>query len=120
MKRVMVRACSVAIALLTVLLAVAGANGRKKTNQTPEDTVLGTVSCTVAAPRPPAGATQTPPDSVQLCLDRHGVIVVIQEPRDEAIPIDNPETLKGYEGRRVSVSGYKNGDNFHIISVRII
>jgi hypothetical protein len=120
MKKLVVTSTSVAIALLIVLLAVSFAEDKRNAKRMVEDTIYGTVTCTIAPPPPPPGATQTLPDSTKQCLARHGSIVIIEEPRRDAIPIENPDAVNGYEGRRISASGYKNGDNFHIISVRVI
>jgi len=112
------RLASAAVALLMVLPVVATAKDKKKPTPKGEDTVYGTVGCTVPPPPPPPGATQTPPDSAEQCLGRHGAIVIIEEPRRDQIRIENPEVVKAFDGQRVSASGYMNGESFHVVSVR--
>lgn len=109
------------VVLLMALLPVAVAAKDKK-NEKPkvEDTIYGVVGCSVPAPAPPPGATQTPPDSAQQCLGRHGTIVIVEEPRRDEVRIENPDAIKEYNGHRVSASGYMNGESFHIVSVREI
>lgn len=104
---------SLSITLL-VILAVAAFAGPKPG----EATIDGTVSCSVAPP--PKVSPTGPSDTVQDCLDRGGAVVIVEDGKDHGIAIDNPNAVKGYEGRRVSVSGYRKGDSFHVVSMRII
>ena len=106
---------------LLIALTAAVAGGQTAPKPTQEVTIYGIVSCSIPPPPPdPAKAGAQIPDSVQLCLARHGKVVIIDEYTQKAVPIENPDTVKGYEGHRISTSGYMNGDSFHVISVRII
>jgi len=116
--------------LLLILLAAAIA-GDKTTQKPTEITLYGTVSCSIPpAPPPPPAAPPDPtkpptpqvPDRVDLCLARHGKVVLVDDVTKNQTPIENPDPVKGYEGRRISTSGYMNGasDSFHVISVRRI
>ena len=108
--------------LFLVCLATASIAGDKKVQKPKtEDTLYGTVSCSVPAPPPdPAKAGAQTPDSVQLCLARRGKVVIVDDVTKNGIPIENPDTVKGYEGHRISSSGYMHGDSFHVISVRTL
>jgi len=119
MPRALLIRVAVFTTLLTVLLPTAVA-GNKKTKKQPEDTIYGTVTCTVAQPPPPPGTASAPRDSVQLCLDRKGLVVIAPDGSKNGVTIDNPDAVKGYEGHHVSVSGYTKGENFYIVSLRVI
>ncbi len=119
MPKVLPKWVAVSTALLMVLLSAAVARN-KKTKKQPEDTIYGTVTCTIAQPPPPPGTASAPRDSVQLCLDRKGLVVIAPDGSKNGVTIDNPDAVKGYEGHHVSVSGYTKGDNFYIVSLRVI
>lgn len=107
------------LSLLMLLTMVAGAREKKKKDKS-EDTIYGTIGCSIPAPPPPKGSSQTPADSVALCLARQGKAVIVEDGSRNETLIDNPDAVIGYEGHRVSVSGYTNGDSFHIVSLRTI
>ena len=46
--------------------------------------------------------------------------MLVADDDHHVIPIDNPEAVKGHHAHRVALDGYMSGDNFHVISVRII
>jgi hypothetical protein len=104
--------------LLIAVFAIAGDNKNKK--PTPEDTLYGTITCSIPAPPPPPKATGTPADTVDLCLARKGLIMIINPDDRTSMAIENPDTVKGYEGHKISVSGYLNGATFHVVSLRIL
>lgn len=106
--------------LLTLLMLLLAADAREKKKQKPEDTVYGTVSCSIPQPPPLKGAPPNSADSIALCLGRHGTAVIIDDVTRLPLPIENPDTLEGYEGHRVSVSGFMNGQNFHVVSLRVL
>jgi hypothetical protein len=109
---------AVSTALFMVLLTPAVA--RKKIRKKGEDTIYGTVSCTVPLPPAAPGATPAPPDSVQQCLGRKGTVVIAPDGNRNGVTVDNPDAVKGYEGHHVSVSGYSKGESFYVVSVRVI
>jgi hypothetical protein len=109
---------AVCLLLLTVLTAAAGTNPK---NPTAEVTRYGIIGCSIPAPPPdPAKAGAQIQDTVDLCLARSGKVVIVDDVTKNLTPIENPQTVKGYEGKRVSTSGWMNGDNFHVISLRHI
>lgn len=121
MRKVPLVSAVFSLPLLMALTTMAGAGDKKPPKPTPESTLYGTVSCSIPPPPPdPAKAGAQTPDSVQLCLARKGKVVIVDEVTRNGTPIENPDTVKGYEGHRVSMSGYMNGDSFHVISLRTI
>jgi hypothetical protein len=119
MLRVSMMRLAVSTALLMILLAPALARD-KKVRKKGEDTIYGTVTCTVPVPPVAPGAPPAPLDSVQQCLGRKGLIVIAPDGNKNGITVDNPDVVKGYEGHHVSVSGYTKGETFYIVSVRVI
>lgn len=136
---------STCVALLAAIVAIGVAQaGKKEKAKITEETVLGAVSCTVAAPKPPtlvpgpngvpqvaapAGTTTGPTSSVVVpqpistvrdCLSKGGQVVIHPDGSRTELAIENPEMLKGHEWHRVSISGYLNGTLFHIMSLRRI
>ena len=135
---------STAVVLSVAILAIGVAQaGKKEKSKITEETVLGAVSCTVAAPKPPtlvpgpngvpqvaapvgttAGPTSSvvpqPINTVRDCLSRGGQVVIHPDGGRTDLAIDNPEVVKGHEWHRVSISGYLNGTLFHIMSLRRI
>jgi hypothetical protein len=116
---------AVVATLLLILVAAAVAADKKPT----ETTLYGTISCSVPpAPPPPPVVPPDPtkppappvPDTVALCLARSGKVVIVDDVTKNLTPLENPDSVKGYEGRRASISGYMNGDSYHVISVRRI
>jgi hypothetical protein len=114
-----------------LLILIAAATAADKTQKPTEITLYGTVSCSIPpAPPPPPVAPPDPtkppappvPDTVDLCLARHGKVVLVDDVTKNQTPIQNPDPVKGYEGRRISTSGYMNDvdQSFHVISVRRI
>lgn len=115
------RLSAVACVLLLIVLPTTAVAGSKTAKPTAEVTLYGTIGCSIPPPPPdPAKAGAQIPDSIDLCIARKGKVVLIDEVTKNAIPIENPETVKGYEGKRVSTSGWMNGENFHLISLRHI
>jgi hypothetical protein len=110
---------AVLVALLMLLAATAGA-GHKKPKEKSEDTLYGTIGCSIPPAPPAKGAPPNPADSIALCLTRKGKAVIVQDGGQDAIPIENPDAVGDQEGHRVSISGYMNGDSFHVISLRIL
>lgn len=111
----------VACVLLLMALSPTAVAGSKTPKPTAEVTLYGIISCSIPPPPPdPAKAGAQIPDSIDLCIARKGQVVLIDEATNHGIPIENPETVKGYEGKRVSTSGWMNGENFHLISLRHI
>ena len=132
------------IVLVTVFFAVSTAHAGKKVKiKAKEETLLGIVSCTVAAPKPPTlipgpngvpqvlGADGTPVapgtsvvpqpiNTVRDCLAKGGQILFHPDGGRADMTIENPELVKGHEWHRVSISGYPNGALFHIMSLRQI
>jgi len=119
MPKVLLKRVAVSTALLMILLSAAVARD-KRTKKPGEDTVYGTVTCTVPLPPTAPGAAPAPPDSVQQCLARKGLIVIAPDGSKNGLTVDNPDAVKGYEGHHVSVSGYTKGEAFYIVSVRVI
>jgi hypothetical protein len=110
-----------AIACLLLLFALFAAAGSKAPKPGAEVTRYGTISCSIPPPPPdPAKAGAQIQDTVDLCIARSGKVVIVDDVTKNLTPIENPETVKGYEGKRVSTSGWMNGDNFHVISLRHI
>ncbi|MGA8490751.1 MAG: hypothetical protein WB711_10035 [Terriglobales bacterium] len=117
--------------LLMLLAAVSGAREKKK-KETAETTIYGTIGCSVPAPPPPPppvlppGSPPPPPqppapaDSIDLCLARKGKAVIVEDGTQTSTALENPEAVRDYEGHRVSISGYMNGELFHVVSLRII
>jgi hypothetical protein len=132
MQRVLRISRAIVLISLMLLVAVAGAREKKKQKTKPEDTIFGTIGCSVPAPPPtppPALAPGSPPppprppvpaDSISLCLARKGKAVIVEDGTQNSTPIENPDAVSDYEGHRVSISGYMNGDAFHVVSLRII
>ena len=115
------RLSAVACLLLLLALSSTAVAGSKPPKPTAEVTLYGIIGCSIPAPPPdPAKAGAQIQDSIDLCIARKGTVVLIDDVTKHAIPIENPETVKGYEGKRVSTSGWMNGDNFHLISLRHI
>jgi len=142
-----VRIC-VAIVALCVLAELASA-GKKAPPAPTEETLLGPISCTItakpvpkAAPAPqapgappaagPNGAPQTPGTNapppavpqpitnVKDCLSSGGKVVILPDGFTATVEIENPTAMIGHEWNRVSVSGYRVGETFRVVSVRII
>jgi hypothetical protein len=109
-----------AAVVLTLLMLLVAAGAREKKKQKPEDTIYGTIGCSVPPAPPAAGAPPNPADSIALCIARKGKAVIVQDGGQTATPIENPDAVGDYEGHRVSISGYMNGDSFHVVSLRII
>jgi hypothetical protein len=129
------------IAFFTVSLALGA--GKEKVSKK-EETILGATSCTVTAIKapvpvpgannPPQGApggnqlpsatTVVPPPqpvtTVKACLANGGKVVIVADGAHEALSIENPDVISGHEWQRLSISGYRNGYAFHVISVRRI
>ena len=138
MKTLLLACIALLVAFLTVGVAVAG----KKEKATQKDeTLLGTVACTVAAPRPatpipgpngvplPPDPTQPapganvlppPPSTVRECLTKGGQVTFHPDGGRTDLVIENPDLVKGHEWHRVSITGYPSGNVFHIISLRSI
>lgn len=107
--------------LLLVALTAYAAAGTKPKKPEAEVTRYGTIGCSIPAPPPdPAKAGAQIQDTVDLCIARAGKVVIVDDVTKDLTPIENPQTVKGYEGKRVSTSGWMNGDNFHVISLRHI
>src|SRR5437016_624026 len=100
----------VVIVALAVLTMAAVAEDKSKKNKKdpkpiPEDTIYGTIACSVPAPPPdPIKAGAQTPDSNQLCVTRGGRVVIVDETNKNPVPIDNPDVVKEYLGHRVSTS----------------
>jgi hypothetical protein len=120
-----------AVPTLLLMLLAAAIAGDKTTQKPTEITLYGTVSCSIPpAPPPPPAAPPDPtkpptpqvPDTVDLCLARRGQVVLVDDVTKNQTTIENPDPVKGYEGRRISTSGYMNGvgNSFHVVSVRRI
>src|SRR6202521_1314031 len=105
MRKGLVMRVAVFTALL-IILPVAAIARKQKTKKPGEDTIYGTVTCTVPFPPQAPGAAPAPPDSVQQCLGRKGLIVIAPDGNKNGVTVDNPDIVKGYEGHHVSVSGY--------------
>ena|ERR1700693_5258319 len=105
---------------LLMILPVAAVARKQKTKKPGEDTIYGTVTCTVPVPPHAPGTPAPPPDSVKQCLDRKGLIVIAPDGNKNGVTVDNPDVVKGYEGHHVSVSGYTKGESFYIVSVRVL
>jgi hypothetical protein len=119
----MPRAPMIRIAVSTALLMIlptAAVARKQKTKKPGEDTIYGTVTCTVPLPPHVQGAPMPPPDSVQQCLGRKGLIIIAPDGNKNGVTVDNPDAVKGYEGHHVSVSGYTKGESFYIVSVRVL
>jgi hypothetical protein len=46
--------------------------------------------------------------------------MIVEDGTQSSTAIENPEAVSDYEGHHVSISGYMNGDSFHVVSLRII
>ncbi|HWY54577.1 MAG TPA: hypothetical protein VNZ03_08945 [Terriglobales bacterium] len=119
MSKVLPMRVAVAAALLMILPVVAVAR-KQKIKKEGEDTIYGTVTCTVPPPPYAPGTPVPPPDSVKQCLDRKGLVVIAPDGNKNGVTIDNPDVVRGYEGHHVSVSGYSKGETFYIVSVRVL
>lgn len=111
---------SLFLTLLTLVTTMAGARHKKTKEKKEEDTLYGTIGCSIPPAPPAKGAPPNPTDSIALCLVRHGKAVIVQDGGQDAMMIDNPEAVEDQEGHRVSISGYMNGESFHVVSVRIL
>ena len=111
---------SAAVALTLLMLLSTASVARENKKKKPENTIYGTIGCSVTPPAPAPGAPAKPTDSIALCLGRHGKAVIVDDDSRTAIPIENPDAVGGYEGHRVSISGYMNGESFHVVSLRIL
>lgn len=120
MQKALMLSTAVLLALLTLLVATAGAREKKKYKEK-EDTIYGMIGCSIPPVAPAPGKPPNPMDTTALCLARKGQAVIVQDGGQTATPIENPEAMGGeYEGHRVSLSGYMNGQSFHVISVRVL
>jgi hypothetical protein len=111
---------SIAVLLILLMLLTATAGARRKKSKQSEDTLYGTIGCSIPPAPPAPGAQPNPADSIALCLARKGKAVIVQDGSQDAIPIENPDAVGDQEGHRVSISGYMNGESFHVISLRIL
>jgi hypothetical protein len=138
MKTLLLTCVALLIAFLTVDTALAG----KKEKATPKDeTIVGSVSCTIAPPRPvtpipgpngvplPPDPTQPapganvlppPPGTVRECVGKGGQVTFHPDNARTDLVIENPDLVKGHEWHRVSITGYPIGNAFHIMSLRAI
>jgi len=145
MRKIQVTALTLLVLFLTTVMGWAGRREKEKKAATKEQTLYGSISCTVAkdatpkpggngsAPTPgangvpqapvPNGGPQTaakPINTVQDCLANGGKVMIAAEPDQVPLAIENPEALRGHEWHRLSISGYMSGDAFHIMSVRVL
>jgi hypothetical protein len=141
----MTKARIICVAFLITFFTISLALGARKETTKKDETILGATSCTVAAVKapvpapganPPQAATpdgSVPPSSattvvpppqpittVKACLANGGKVVIVADGEHEALPIENPDVISGHEWQRLSISGYRNGYSFHVISVRRI
>jgi hypothetical protein len=138
MKTLRLACFALLIAFLTIGVALAG----KKEKATQKDeTLLGTMSCTVAVakhatpipgpngvplppdptqPAPGANVVPPPPSSVRDCLAKGGQVTFHPDGGRTDLVIENPDLVKGHEWHRVSITGYPSGNSFHIMSLRSI
>lgn len=117
MSKASITSITVLLTLLVLFVATADAR-RKKVREKGEDTIYGTMACSVPPPAPAPGAPPNSADTVAMCLARHGQAVIIDDDAHTAIPIENPDAVGEHQGHRVSLSGYMNGESFHVISLR--
>jgi hypothetical protein len=130
------------IALLIGFLTVGVAMAGKKEKATQKDeTILGAVACDAVAPKPPPiipgpngvpqppDATQPtpgapvlppPPSTVRDCIAQGGRVVFHPDVGRTDLVIENPDLVRGHEWHRVSITGYPNGNFFHLVSLRAI
>jgi hypothetical protein len=135
-KTVLLACVSLLVPFLTVDVATAG----KKAPPPKDETLLGIVSCTVAAPKPPAPvpgpsgvplpvdptqpvppatvAPPPPPGTVKDCLAQGGQVMFHPDASRTDLVIENPDLIKGHEWHRVSITGYPIGNLFRIVSLR--
>lgn len=137
-KRLLAACFVLLITFLTVGVATAG----KKEKATPKDeTLVGSVSCAVVAPKPPQpipgpNGVPLPPDpgqpapgtnvvpspinTVRDCLAKGGQVTFHPDNARTDLTIENPDLVKGHEWHRVSITGYPKGNFFHLMSLRAI
>jgi uncharacterized protein YqfA (UPF0365 family) len=82
-----------------------------------EQTLYGYVSCSMCGAK---GATESHRDCMEKCLAKGADVVLVTDDDHHLVRIENPDTVSGHHAHRVALSGYMNGDVFHVISIRIL
>jgi hypothetical protein len=79
------------------------------------DTLTGFVSDDACGAKHAAGTTADQ-NCAKSCIKMGGSAVFVQG--DKVFKIDNPASIKGHEGQKVTVDGKLNGDTIHIDAVK--
>jgi len=82
-----------------------------------EQTLYGYVSCSMCGAK---GVTESHLDCMEKCLAKGAGVVLVTDDDHNVVPIENPDSVSGHHAHRVALSGYRKGDAFYVVSVRIL
>lgn len=109
------------LALMLAPMLLLDAGGREKPqdkNAVQDTTLYGYISDSICGAK---GATSSHYECMMQCLAKGAKPVIISEPDNAVVNIDNPQAIVGHEGHRVSVTGdILTNESFHIRSLRIL
>ena len=80
------------------------------------DTLTGFISDDACGAKHTAGTTADQ-NCAKSCIKMGGTAVFVEG--DKVYKIDNPDSVKGHEGHKVTVSGNVSGDSIHVDSVKM-
>lgn len=100
---------------MTRIFAAAGVLLALSTIGAYADTLTGFISDDACGAKHAAGTTADQ-NCAKSCIKMGGTAVFVEG--DKVYKIDNPVSIKGHEGQKVTVDGKMTGDTIHIDSVK--
>lgn len=82
-----------------------------------DQTLYGYITCSACGAK---GATDSHRDCMEKCIAKGADVMVVTEDTKAVIRIDNPSAVSGHYAHRMALFGYFKGQDFHVISARIL